>query len=45
MVSSYLLRVAFRVLDVDQHLAHAGIHGLHGEVGRLQHGVALGLDA
>lgn len=45
MVSPYLLRVAFGVLNVDQHLAHAGICSLHGEVGGLQHGVALGLDA
>lgn len=43
--SSYLLGVALRVLDVDQHLAHAGIHRLHGEVGGLQHGVALRFDA
>lgn len=43
--SPYLLRVSLRVLNVDQHLAQTGIHCLHGEVCRLQHRVAMGLDA
>lgn len=43
--SPYLLGVALRILNVDQHLTHTSIHCLHGEVGRLQHGVALGLNA
>lgn len=45
VVCPYLLRVALGILNVDQHLAQAGVHRLHREVGGLQHGVALGLDA